>query len=367
MGRASSELPKYYNQSTNMKMNKIIKIEKRQIGENYPCFIIAEAGSNHNGSLKRALSLIDVAVEAKVDAIKFQTFKAHKIYTEKAGMADYLGNKKTIYQIIKEMEMPEEWIPQLAKYCKSKKIMFLSTPFDEESADILEKYMPVYKIASYEMTDIPLIEHIAKKGKPIILSTGTADLAEVQKSVGAISKTGNKNLVLMQCTAKYPAPLDSVNIRSIVTMRQKFNIPVGLSDHSREPDVAPMAAVALGANCIEKHFTLSNKLPGPDHKFAIEPKELVLMVRKIRQTEKALGSGKKVTLPVEQELRQFARRSVFSIGNIKKGDTFAKENIAVLRRGKVEASLHPEEYKTILGKSAKRDIAKNSSLSREDF
>lgn len=345
----------------------MIGVKGVNIGDGHPCFIIAEAGSNHNGCFERALALIDVAVEAKADAVKFQTFKANKIYVERAGTADYLESEKSIYQIIKEMEMPEEWIPKLAQYCQTKNIMFLSTPFDEESADVLEEYMPLYKIASYEMTDIPLIEHIAKKGKPIILSTGTADLAEVQKSVQAISKAGNRNLVLMQCTAKYPTPLDSVNIKSIVTMREKFNIPVGLSDHSREPDVAPMAAVALGADCIEKHFTLSNKLPGPDHKFAIEPKELALMVRKIRQTEKVLGSGEKVTLPVEQELRQFARRSIFSIDHIKRGDIFTKENVAVLRRGKVKASLHPEEYKTILGKNAKRDITKNNSISRKDF
>lgn len=345
----------------------VLKIGNKIIGDGYPCFIIAEAGSNHNGKLSNAKKLIDIAARSGADAVKFQTFKAEKIYTQNAGKAGYLKNKKSIYDIIKSMEMPLTWIPELAKYCKDKKIMFLSTPFDQESADVLDKYMPLYKIASYEMTDIPFIRYVAGKKKPIVMSTGTATIEEVQKSVQAVYKTGNRKLALMQCTACYPAPLESVNIRTIATLKKKFSVPVGLSDHSREFDVAPMAAVALGADCIEKHFTISNKLAGPDHKFALEPNELAMMVRKIRDVEKVLGDGIKKTENVEHELRQFARRAVFAKKDIKRGSVFTADNIAVLRKGLVKAEVLPEQYDEIIGRKSKRTIFKDQPIQKGDF
>ncbi len=343
-----------------------IKIGKRFIGDGAPCFVIAEAGSNHDGDFKQALALIDVASDAKADAVKFQTFKAHKIYTKKAGHARYLKDKKSIYEIIKDMEMPVEWIPKLAQYCKKKKIMFLSTPFDNDSADILEKHMPLFKISSYEMTDIPLVEHVAKKGKPIILSTGTAHLDEVGKTVQAIRAVGNRDLILMQCTACYPAPLESININTIQTMKKEFHLPVGLSDHSRAYDVAPMAAVAVGACCIEKHFTLSNGLSGPDHKYAIEPHELKLMVQKIRDVEKVLGTGKKDFHSVEKDLRSFARRSLFAIRVITKGQIITKDDIEILRNGILKPGLDPVYYDQILGKKAKRSILQDHPIRQGD-
>lgn len=348
-------------------MNRIVKIDKRSIGDGYACFIIAEAGSNHDGDFKQALALIDVACEADADAIKFQTFKAEKLYTKKAGYADYLKNKKSIYQIIKEMEMPEDWIPRLAKYCQKKGIIFLSTPFDEEAVDLLDDHVPAFKIASYEMNHIPLVKYIAGKRKPIIMSTGSADLSEVRRSVEVIKKQGNKNLILMQCTACYPTPVDSLNLKSIITMKNKFHVPIGISDHSRELDIGPLAAVALGANCVEKHFTISNAFAGPDHKFAVEPEELRLMIKKIREVEKALGTGEKEVLRAEKELRQFARRSVFAIEEIRAGDIFSKRNTAVLRAGKIRYEVNPEEYEYILGRCAKRRIEKYASLRRGDY
>ena len=344
-----------------------IHIVGRKVGAEHSCFIIAEAGVNHNGSLEVARRLVDAAVDACADAIKFQTFKAEKLYIKKAGYADYLNNKKSIYQIIKEMEMPESWIPRLAAYCDKKGVVFLSTPFDEQSVDLLDRYVPAFKIASYEMSHIPLVKHIAKKGKPIIMSTGTAHLKEVEKSVRVIKSQGNEELILMQCTACYPAPLDSLNLRSIVTMKTKFQVPMGLSDHSREFDIGPLAAIALGANCLEKHVTLSNKLEGPDHKFAVEPEELRLMVKKIREVEVALGTGRKEVLGVERELRRFARRSVFAIENIHPGDIFSTRNTAVLRAGKIRYEIKPEEYENILGRSAKRRIEKYNSIKRGDY
>jgi len=348
-------------------MNKIIKIGNKSIGDGYPCFVISEAGSNHDGSFSKALKLIDVAVAAKADAVKFQTFKAHKMYTEKAGLLDYIKTKKTIYQVVKEMEMPKEWVPKLANYCQKRGIIFISTPCDEESVDILDPYVPAFKIASYEMTHIPLLKYVAKKNKPIILSTGAANMNEVKKIVLELKKNGVKNLILMQCTASYPTELEDVNVKVIQTLKKTFKIPVGFSDHSREPDVAPMAAVAVGADIVEKHFTLSNKLPGPDHKFAVEPQELKYMIEKIRMTEKAMGSDKKVTLPTENYLRKFARRNIYAIKNINKGENFSKNNIAVLRRGNNKFGLYPDFFDILLRQTSKRNIGKNDPIIKKDL
>src|SRR5207245_2925981 len=192
-------------------MNRI-KIGDRWVGEGEPCFIVAEAGSNHNGNLDQALAIIDAAKEAKADAVKFQNFRADKLYPRNAGTSDYLPTKKPIYDIIKSMEMPSEWIPVLADYCKARDLIFFSAPFDEESADKLEPYVQVYKVASYEITHAPLIRHVARKRKPMILSTGTADLAEVRQALEWCRAEGNNQVVLLQCTASYPAPPSSLNI-----------------------------------------------------------------------------------------------------------------------------------------------------------
>jgi len=337
-------------------MNKIVKIGGKLIGNGQPCFVIAEAGSNHDGSFKKAIKLIDIAVDAEADAVKFQTFKAKKMYTEKAGVLNYIGTKKSIYQVVKEMEMPKKWIPKLSQYCKKKKIIFISTPCDEESVDILNPYVPAFKIASYEMTHVPLIKYIARKGKPIIISTGAANMSEVEKLVILLKQFKVKDYILMQCTASYPAKLGDMNVRVISEFKNKFKVPIGLSDHSREPDIASLAAVSLGANIIEKHFTISNKLPGPDHKFAIEPYELKLMVEKIRATELTLGKGKKITLKSEFYLRNFARRSIYAIRNIKKGERLTKDNIAILRRGDNKSGINPNDFIKIINKKAIRDI-----------
>ena len=186
--------------------------------------------------------------------------------------------------------MPVEWIPILARYCADQGIHFLSTPFDEKSADALEPYVPAFNIASYEMTHYGLVQHVARKGKPVIVSTGTAKLEEVRELVAAVRAVGCEDLVLLQCTAKYPAPLEAVNVRVLSTLAAEFGVPVGLPDHSREPLPAPLAAVALGAAVIEKHFTLSNSLPGPDHAYALEPNELAEVIRNVRAVSRALGS-----------------------------------------------------------------------------
>ena len=325
-----------------------VQICDKWIGDGEPCFIIAEAGSNHNGSLQQAKNLIDVAVDAEADAVKFQLFRANKLYPANAGHSDYLKLDRSIYDIIADMEMPYEWLPELAAYCQERGIIFLSSVFDEESVDRLDPHVPAYKIASYEMTHLPLVRYIAGKGKPVIISTGTANLEEVDETVEAFYETGNRDLMLMQCTASYPAPLESLNLRAIATMKNAFGVPVGLSDHSRDPLAGPMASVALGGNLVEKHFTLSNRLPGPDHSFAIEPEELRSMVQKMREVERTLGSGEKAVQSVEAELREFARRSIFATQDIAVGDIFSQENVAVLRRGKLAPGLEPKYYEAVL-------------------
>ena len=344
-----------------------VRVGAREVGDGHPCFVIAEAGSNHNGSLEQAKRLINIAASAGADAVKFQLFRAKRLYPKTAGFSDYLKMPKPIYDIIAEMEMPYEWLPELAAYCRGRAILFMASAFDEESTDILDPHVEVFKIASYEMTHLPLLRHVAKKGKPVIVSTGTADAEEVAEAVEDFRGTGNGGLMLMQCTAAYPAPPESLNVRAVPTMKRMFGLPVGLSDHSRDPLVGPLTAVALGANLLEKHFTLSNDLPGPDHRFAVEPNQLHLMIEKVREAEAALGSGEKRMHPVEAELRGFARRSVFALRTIRAGEELTPDNIAVLRCGKLPAGLPPREHARVLGRRAARLIEAESAIHAEDL
>lgn len=344
-----------------------IRLGNRWVGDGALCFIIAEAGSNHNGSMIQAQKLIDVAASARADAVKFQLFRAEKLYPRNAGRSDYLKTRKPIYDIIKEMELPYEWLPKLAAHCRRKRILFLASVFDEESADRLDPYVQAHKIASYEMTHLPLIRHVAGKRKPVIISTGTANLDEVAQTVAAFRKTGNRNLLLMQCTAAYPAPLESLNVRAVAALKSAFGFPTGLSDHSRDPWLGPVAAVAAGANLIEKHFTLDNHLPGPDHAFAVEPDELAEMVRRIRQTEQVLGSGVKRMQPTEKELRDFGRRSIFAVQPIRAGESIMERHVATLRNGKNRAGIPPGCWDQVLGRKASRDIRPERPLRTADF
>ncbi|MFZ2491217.1 MAG: N-acetylneuraminate synthase family protein [Thermoanaerobaculia bacterium] len=346
---------------------KDIRIGKHSIGSGNPTYVIAEAGGNHNGSLETAKKLIEVAAEAEADAVKFQVFRAHRVYPRSAGMSDYLQMSRSIYEVIAELEMPWEWLPQLAEHCEKASITFLASVFDDESADRLDPYVAAFKIASYEMTHWPLIRHTAAKKKPLIVSTGAAELSEVREMVQEVRNCGSADIALMQCTASYPAPLTSLNILAIETMKREFGVPVGLSDHSRDPIVGPMAAVALGADLIEKHFTLSNRLPGPDHAFAVEPEELKLMVRRIREVQSVRGNPAKVVDPVESDLRHFARRSIFTTRQVTAGEKLTPENVAVLRCGKLVAGLAPRDFERVLGKRAVRDIPAEQPLTDADL
>lgn len=343
------------------------EIGARTVGDGQPCFVIAEAGSNHDGKLEQALRLIDVAADAKVDAVKFQVFKANRLYPRSAGASDYLKTAKSIYEIIAELEMPLDWLPTLAERCEERGVQFLASAFDEASVDALDSFVCGYKIASYEMTHYPLLAHVAGKGKPVIVSTGAASLDEVADCVDEAHRLAIHGLALMQCTAAYPAPLESLNLRAITTMKERFGVPVGFSDHSRGPLVGPAAACALGANLLEKHFTLSNLLPGPDHKFALEPPELAAMVSAVREVEQSLGTGIKAPHAVEEELRGFARRSVFTLKAVRAGELFDEENLGVLRCGKLRPGLPPREYPRLIGRRATRDLPAEHAVQHDEY
>ena len=342
-----------------------LQVGQHTIGSGHPCYVIAEAGSNHNGDLQTALRLIDVAVDAGADAVKFQVFTAAHLYSPKAGTSDYLGDTTPIYDIIAKMEMPAAWLPQLHGYCAQKGIDFLCSAFDEQSVDLVDPYVPMWKCASYEMTHTPLLRHMASKGKPLLISTGAADLDEIGTMVAVLRDIygdAPPPAILLQCTASYPTPPQSAHVRVVATLHAAFGMHAGLSDHTRDPIAAPAAAVALGAVVVEKHYTLSNRLPGPDHKFALEPHELAAMVRQIRATELALGSGRKVPDEAEAELRHFARRSIFATQPIAAGTAFDTDNLRVLRRGKLATGLDPVHFAAILGRTALTEVAADTPI-----
>jgi sialic acid synthase SpsE/RimJ/RimL family protein N-acetyltransferase len=344
-----------------------LRLGRRILGAAHPVYFIAEAGSNHDRDLGQAHRLIDVAAEAGADAVKFQTFRAAKLYPRSAGMTDYLAVPRSIYDIIQDLEMPLEWVPELAEHAARLGLDFLSTPFDEMSADAIAPHVPAFKIASYEMTHHALVQHCARKGKPLIVSTGTATLDEVREMVEAVRAVGCEDLVVLQCTAKYPSPLGALNLRAMRTIGDELGVLVGFSDHSREPLPGPMAATALGACLIEKHFTLDNDLPGPDHAYALEPDELAAAIRGVRGVEKSLGTSLKQPAPEEQELRAFARRTIFTTRAVAAGDRLTVDNTAVLRSGKLPYGLHPREIVRVLGRTARRPLATEATLRADDL
>lgn len=339
-----------------------VRVGERWIGDGEPCYLIAEAGSNHNGSLPAALALIDVAAEAGADAVKFQGFRARTLYPRTAGISDYLGDPRSIYEIIEAMELAPAWLPMLAAHCARRGVHFLCTPFDEEWVELLDPHVPAFKLASYEMSHLPLARAVLAKGKPVFASTGAHTLDEVRPLLDVARQTANDGLIVLQCTAAYPTPPEAVNARAVVTLRQATGRLVGLSDHSRDPIVAPIVAVALGACVIEKHFTLSNRLPGPDHAFAVEPDGLARLVRAVREAEAVLGTGDKKLQDVEHELRQFALRSVFAVRAICAGELFSEDNVRVLRNGVNAPGLSPAAYPRLLGRRALRDVAADAPV-----
>jgi len=333
------------------------------VSEDAPVFIIAEAGVNHNGSIALAKQLIDVAAKAGADAVKFQTFIAEEVVSTDAPKAEYQKQttdaSESQLDMIKKLELSKEDHLELMDYAKHKNIMFLSTPFDERSADLLvELGVPLIKMSSGEITNHPFLKHIAKKDMPIILSTGMSTLEEVAEAVSVINEAGCKDLTLLHCTSNYPARVDDCNLLAMKTMADAFDIPVGYSDHT--PGIyVPLAATAMGACVIEKHFTLDKNLPGPDHRASLEPVELEEMVRGIRLVEKARGSSVKAPVESELEVRDVARRSIVAKVDIPAGTVITENMLAFKRPG---TGVAPKDISTILGKKIRQNIKKDELI-----
>jgi len=335
----------------------IMMIGQRGVGRRKPCFIIAEAGVNHNGSIKLAHELVNVAINAGCDAVKFQTFKPEKVSSPFAPKAIYqletTATDESQLEMGKRLELPFAAFRELHQHCIDKGIIFLSTPFDYESADFLEELpVPAFKVPSGELTNLFFLEHIAQKGSPLIVSTGMATMDEVAIAVETIRATGNQQMVLLQCVSSYPASPSSMNLRAMQTLEDAFKIPVGLSDHTVGTEVA-FAAVALGACIIEKHFTLSQDLPGPDHRASLEPKDLVKLVKGIRNIEEALGDGIKRPASEELNTADVARRSLVAARFIPAGTVFTVDMLDILRPG---TGLPPAMRSQVLGRRALNDI-----------
>lgn len=326
-----------------------IRIEDFEVGHNEKTFIIAEAGINHDGNLKQAKKLVDEAANAGANAVKFQIFKAE----------EFCAENSEFFVLFKSLELEEDnWI-EIAEFSNDKKIIFTASVFGEESANILEKTgSPVYKVSSGDLTDRPLLDYIARKEKPIILSTGMSTISEIDEAIRTIYNKGNNNVALMHCISNYPTAYHETNLNSIQTLQNTFQIPVGFSDHTIGT-LLPALATVKGANLIEKHFTLNKHLPGPDHKMSLEPDEFKEMVTNVRIAESALGNGIKKLTKDEKILKKSARRSIKAKVDISRGNLIKKENTKIVRP---EEGLEPKFVDIVYGKTAKVDIKKDEPI-----
>lgn len=343
-----------------------LEIGGRMIGAGHPCFVIAEAGVNHNGDLEMAREMVRVAARAGADAVKFQTFKAERLTTAQARKAVYqlvaTGDGESQLEMLRKLELGAEDFKVLQQECSENDILFMSTPFDEESADLLDSLnMNVFKIGSGEITNLPFLEHVASKRKPVILSTGMSYLNEVDVAVRTIRAAGIHKLALLHCTSQYPANPADVNLRAMQTMAQAFQVPVGLSDHTTGVDISH-AAVALGACVVEKHFTLDNSLPGPDHRASLEPGELEGLVRGIRRVESALGNGRKEPVEGEADTAAVARKSIVARRDIPAGTMLTQEQVVMMRPG---TGLPSSMLDYVIGRVARREIPAGTLISFE--
>lgn len=321
-------------------------------------FIIAEAGVNHNGSIELAKKLIDAAVDAGADAVKFQTFKAEKLVSKNTQKADYqkqtTDSSESQFDMLKKLELDLATHHELIAYCNEKKIMFLSTPFDHDSIELLHDLgLEIFKIPSGEITNLPYLRHIGKLGKQVILSTGMSDMGEIEDALDILTEAGTKkeNITVLHANTMYPTPMEDVNLRAMLTIGNTFDVAYGYSDHTLGIEV-DIAAVAMGACCIEKHFTLDKTMEGPDHKASLEPDELKAMIKSIRNIELALGSSVKKPSKSENPNIQIARKSIIAKTDIKKGEILSEENLAVKRPGN---GISPMRWDEIVGAIASKD------------
>ena len=341
-----------------------IKIGDKIVGADSNTFIVAEISANHNGSFDRAAELIKEAKKAGVDAVKLQTYTADTI-TIDCNNEYFQINKgtlwdgRTLYDLYKEAYTPWEWQPKLKKIAEEEGLICFSSPFDKTAVDFLEGMgVPAYKIASFEINDIPLIEYTASKGKPVIMATGIATISDIEEAVRACRRVGNEQIIILKCTSAYPAPIEESNLRTIQNLTETFNIISGLSDHTLGITV-PIVAVALGAKLIEKHFTLRRADGGPDAAFSLEPEELKLMVKSIRETEKALGQVNYELTEKNKKSREFSR-SLFVVKDVAAGEIFTEDNVRSIRPN---SGMEPKYYNEVLGKKATEDIERGTPLS----
>ncbi len=343
-----------------------IKVDRFEIGPDRPCFIIAEAGVNHNGDLHVARLLVDAAADARADAVKFQTFKTENVVSLSAPKAEYqmrtTAPAESQFDMVKRLELSHQAHRELMAHCRRRGILFLSTPFDEESTDFLDHLgVAAFKVPSGEITNLSLVQHVASKGKPMLISTGMSYLAEVENAVRAAEQAGNTELVLLHCVSNYPADPAEANLRAVATLARAFDVPVGYSDHTIGIEVA-LAAVALGACVVEKHFTLDRTMAGPDHQASLEPSELASMVAAIRNVELALGTGRKRPAAGEADTAAVARKSLFAVKEVPEGVEVTPDMVAVRRPG---TGLSPSLKSVVVGRKAKRTIPAGTMLDWE--
>ncbi len=341
-----------------------VKIGKAEISEDSPTFIVAELSANHCQDFELAKETIHAIKEAGADAVKLQTYTPDTI-TIDADAEDFIikGSRLwdgiALYDLYKKAYTPWEWHYELKELAEKLGLIFFSTPFDKTAVDFLEKLdVPAYKVASPEILDIPLIEYIASKGKPVIISTGIATLGDIEEAVNAFKRMGNDQIILLKCVSAYPTPLEEVNLKTIPNMAETFGCIVGISDHTLGISV-PIAAVALGARLIEKHFILSKDIDSPDKEFSLTPEEFKEMVKAVREVEKALGKVSYELTEGMKKSREFAR-SLYVVRDMKKGEVFTEQNVRSIRPG---YGLHPKYLKDVLGRKAKKDIKKGTPLS----
>lgn len=344
-----------------------ITIAGRKIGPSHPSFIIAELSANHNHDINRAREIVKVAADCGADAIKLQTYTADTLTfnsnDESFQVSGTIWEGKNLYQLYEEAHLPWEWHAELFDYARELGMIAFSTPFDFTAVDFLENLnVPAYKIASSELVDIPLMRRVAATGKPVILSTGMGTLAEIDEAVRTLRDAGCSELILLKCTAAYPAPIEEANLATIPHMAQLFDAVSGLSDHT-PGSTAPVAATVLGSRVIEKHLTLRRADGGPDSEFSMEPEEFAAMVQAVRAAESAIGSVRYTPTQKEMRSRDF-RRSLFVVADVKAGDTFTPENVRSIRPA---VGLHTRHYDDVLGKTARHDIKAGKPLAMSDI
>lgn len=345
-----------------------VMIGDRRVGAGAPVFVIAEAGVNHDGDVERALQLVDIAAGAGADAVKFQTFRAERVASTTAPKAEYqqrtTPGDETQQAMLRRLELSPDAHRRLKRHCETRKILFLSTPFDDDSVAVLDGLgVPAFKIASGEVSNLPFLARVAATGKPVILSTGMAYLAEVDEAVRALRAAGNDQLILLHCVSNYPADPGDANLRAMATMAAAFGVPVGYSDHTLGLETA-LAAVALGARVIEKHFTLDPTAPGPDHRASLDPRDLRRLIDGVRVVERALGDGRKAPVRAEEEHRRGVRRSLAARVPLPALTVLTEDMLEALRPA---TGIAPGLLSIVVGRTVRRSLAPGELLSWEDL